>query len=122
MTDDAPFQATIASEFFIQGLTRDGRQFRPSDWAERLCGAMSSFSAEGTGGRNAHLKYSPYVRPTMLNGVKSVVVDEALRLVEPLAFHFVMDFARDNDLQVVAACLIPEPPVEPRYGADIDKS
>ncbi|NDP60794.1 MAG: DUF3579 domain-containing protein, partial [Oxalobacteraceae bacterium] len=43
------------------------------------------------------------------NGVKSVVVDEALRQIEPLAFHFVMDFARDNDLQVIDACLIPDP-------------
>jgi hypothetical protein len=118
MTDEAPPHQTIASEFFIQGITRDGRQFRPSDWAERLCGAMSSFRQDGTGGRNAHLKYSPYVRPTMLNGVKSVVVDEALRLIEPLAFHFVMDFARDNDLQVIAACLLPEPPGEPKRGVE----
>src|SRR5438552_17692387 len=27
-------------EFFIQGLTRDGQTFRPSDWAERLAGAV----------------------------------------------------------------------------------
>lgn len=120
MTDDVTSQAAIASEFFIQGLTRDGKQFRPSDWAERLCGAMSSFRPEGTGGRNAHLTYSPYVRPTVLNGVKSVVVDEALRLLEPLAFHFVMDFARDNDLQVIAACLLPEPAAEPKRDTDSD--
>lgn len=99
----------IANEFFILGLTSAGRQFRPSDWTERLCGAMSCFRPEGSGGRNAHLKYSPYVRPTVLNGVKSVVVDEALRQIEPLAFHFVMDFARDNDLQVIDACLLPDP-------------
>ncbi len=99
----------IAREFFILGVTRDGKQFRPSDWAERLCGVMSCFRPEGSGGRNAHLKYSPYVRPTMLNHVKSVVVDEALRQLEPLAYHFVMDFARDNDLQVVNACLLPDP-------------
>ena len=108
MNADATPPPVIANEYIIQGLTRDGKQFRPSDWAERLCGAMSSFRPEGTGGRNAHLKYSPYVRPTMFNGIKSVVVDEALRLVEPLAFHFVLDFARDNDLQIVAACLLPE--------------
>jgi hypothetical protein len=27
-------------EIFIQGRTRDGKTFRPSDWAERLAGAM----------------------------------------------------------------------------------
>lgn len=99
----------VAREFFIQGITSNGRQFRPSDWAERLCGVMACFRPEGSGGRNAHLRYSPYVRPTVLNGVKSVVVNEALREIEPLAYHFVLDFAKDNDLQVVNACLLPEP-------------
>jgi len=100
---------TVASEFFIQGITSDGRQFRPSDWAERLCGVMSCFRPEGSGGPHAHLRYSPYVRPTVLGGIKSVVVNEALRDMEPKAYHFVLSFARDNDLQIVNACLLPEP-------------
>jgi hypothetical protein len=94
------------AEFFIIGKTSDGRQFRPSDWAERLCGVMSCFNPDG-GGRNAHLQYSPYVRPTMINGVRSVVVNTALKQLEPLAFHFVVNFAKDNDLQVVDACELP---------------
>lgn len=102
-----------AREFFIQGITHDGRQFRPSDWAERLCGVMSHFRPEGTRGRHAHLQYSPYVRPTVLNGIKSVVVNEALRELEPLAYHFVLNFAKDNNLQVVDACLLPEPEEQP---------
>jgi hypothetical protein len=101
-----------AREFIIQGVTSDGKPFRPSDWAERLCGVMACFRPEGSGGPNAHLQYSPYVRPTVLNGVKSVVVDEAIREIEPLAYHFVMDFAKDNDLQVVQACLLPDPPAK----------
>jgi hypothetical protein len=68
----------MASEFFILGLTTDGKQFRPSDWAERLCGVMSCFRPEGSGGRNAHLQYSPLVRPIMINGVRAVVVSETL--------------------------------------------
>lgn len=97
-----------AQEFFIQGITSTGRQFRPSDWAERLCGVMSCFRPEGSGGPNAHLQYSPYVRPTLLNGIKSVVVNEELRQIEPLAYHFVLNFAKDNDLQIIDACLLPE--------------
>lgn len=97
----------IIKEFFILGVTSNGKQFRPSDWSERLCGAMSCFQQGG--GRNAHLKYSPYVRPILLNGIRSVVVNEELRQIEPLAYHFVVDFAKDNDLQVVDACLLPEP-------------
>jgi hypothetical protein len=98
-----------AREFFIQGITSGGKPFRPSDWAERLCGVLACFSPEASNGPNAHLQYSPYVRPTILNGIKSVVVNEKLRDFEPLAFHFVLNFAKDNDLQVVDACLLPQP-------------
>ena len=113
MADFDHTEIPITREFFIMGVTRDGKSFRPSDWAERLCGVLACFRPEGSGGRNAHLKYSPFVRPSVLNGVKSVVVDEALRKLEPLAYHFVMDFARDNDLQVVDACLLPDPASPP---------
>jgi hypothetical protein len=37
-----------------------------------------------------------------------VAVNEALRELEPLAYHFVIDFAKDNDLQVIEACLVPD--------------
>jgi len=94
--------------FFILGVTSDGRQFRPSDWAERLCGVMSGFRPEGAVSRNAHLQYSPYVCPTVVNGVKAVVVNGKLRALEPLAYHFVLEFAKDNGLQVVDACPMPD--------------
>jgi hypothetical protein len=107
MVEPADIKKEPANEFFILGLTSNGRQFRPSDWAERLCGVMSCFQPEG--GRNGHLKFSPYVRPTVLNGIKAVVVNSALQQFEPLAYHFVVNFAKDNDLQVVDACLLPIP-------------
>ena len=97
-------------EFFIQGLTRDGKTFRPSDWAERLAGAMSCFRPEGVqSGIGAFIGYSPYCVPRLINGVKCVIVNEALKGVEPMAWDFVMNFARDNQLQVAEACLVPEP-------------
>ena len=110
MADSNKDNLTPVREFFIQGITSDGQQFRPSDWAERLCGAMSCFRPSGS--RNAHLQYSPYVRPILLNGVRSVVVNEAIREIEPLAYHFVLSFAKDNDLQIIDACLLPEPPAK----------
>jgi hypothetical protein len=98
-------------EIFIQGLTRQGKVFRPSDWAERLAGAMSCFRPGGAKlGPGAHIGYSPYCVPTTLDGVKCVVVNEALRNIEPMAWDFVMNFARDNDLQVLEACLLPDAP------------
>jgi hypothetical protein len=96
-------------EVFIQGVTQDGRVFRPSDWAERLAGAMSCFRPEGSmGGIGAFIGYSPYCVPRVINGVKCVIVNEALRDVELMAWDFVMNFARDNNLQVAEACLLPE--------------
>ena len=43
-----------------------------------------------------------------MGGVKCVVVDERLREVERMAFDFVMNFARDNDLQVYEGCSLPD--------------
>ena len=41
----------------IIGVTKEGKKFRPSDWAERLCGVMSAFGAE------RKMKYLPHVGP-----------------------------------------------------------
>ncbi len=91
----------MARQYYIIGLTADGRPFRPSDWSERLAGAMSSFRPCGSvGGAAAHIGYSPYCQPRTCDGAKAVLVDEALREIEPMAWDFVMNFARDNGLQV----------------------
>lgn len=100
-------------ELFIKGVTSQGRPFRPSDWAERLAGVMAGFRPGGSGkGHGAHIGYSPYCIPTSLGNIKCVVVNEALRDLEPMAWDFVLNFARDNDLQVVDACLIGDPPAK----------
>jgi hypothetical protein len=85
--------------FKIQGITRQGKPFRPSDWAERLAGALSSFRPPGSG-VDAHIHYSPYCVPRVVGGVKCVIVNEALRSVEPMALDFALHFARDNDLVI----------------------
>ena len=104
-------------EFFIQGVTLAGRTFRPSDWSERLAGALSSFrprsGGAASGGIGANIGYSPYCVPRVIDGIKCVIVNEALRDLEPMAWDFVMHFARDNELQVVEACLLPDPPAGP---------
>jgi hypothetical protein len=98
-----------ASEFFIQGITPDGQPFRPSDWAERLAGAMSCFRPDGVqGGIGSFIGYSPLCVPRVINGVKCVIVSDALRDIEPMAWDFVMNFARDNQLGLTEACLIPD--------------
>ena len=80
-------------EFVIQGVTLDGKPFRPSDWAERLCGVMAAF------GRDQRMQYSPYVHPINAGGVRCVVVDVRLEQVEPMAYRFLLSFAKDNELR-----------------------
>lgn len=87
-------QAT--DEFVIFGLTQDGKPFRPSDWADRLCGVMAQFG----GGAANRMAYSPYVYPILADGVRAVVVDARLRDLEPLAYKFLVNFAKDNELQI----------------------
>ena len=81
-------------EFVITGITLEGKPFRPSDWAERLCGVMSAF------GGDHRMAYSPFVHPITANGVRCVVVDVRLEAVEPMAYRFLLSFAKDNELQV----------------------
>lgn len=98
---------TASQEVFIQGITSQGRAFRPSDWAERLAGVMAQFHP-GAGRLGSHLAYSPWCTPTTLGGIKCVVVHTDLRAFNAQAWDFVMNFARDNDLQITQACLLPD--------------
>ena len=104
-----PMVSNSAKEVFIQGITHDGKTFRPSDWAERLAGVMSQFRPGGAV-PGSHLSYSPWCIPTTMGNVKCVVVHHDLRDHDVMAWDFVMNFARDNGLQVAEACLLPDPP------------
>ena len=88
-----------AKKVFILGLTRSGRAFRPSDWAERLAGVMSQFRPGGAQ-PGSHLMYSPWCIPTTVDGVRCVVVDPHLRDYDVMAWDFCMNFAKDNELQI----------------------
>ena len=62
----------------------------------------------GAGGLGGDIAYSPWCVPTTMDGAECVVVNRALRDHEPMAWDFVMGFARDNELQVIEACLRPD--------------
>lgn len=81
-------------EIIIVGITTNGEIFRPSDWAERLCGCMSLF------GDDQRISYSPYLKPIIASGVKCVVIDRRLEQMSPEAFDFLMSFCNDNELQL----------------------
>lgn len=82
-------------EIVIHGTTSKGKTFRPSDWAERLCGILSSFD------KGNRLSYHQWVRPMLVDKVRCVAVDKKLEEINPPMFRFLMDFAADNDLRVM---------------------
>jgi hypothetical protein len=43
------------------------------------------------------------VQPIMYEGVRSVRVDARIHGIEPLAFHFLLSFSKDNNLRVIPA-------------------
>jgi len=91
--------SSSTKEFIILGLTLEGKTFRPSDWAERLAGVMSQFRPGGALPGD-HISYSPWCVPNQIDGYKCVLVHIDLKDFEPMAWDFVMNFAKDNQLQV----------------------
>ena len=62
---------------------------------------MARFHPDGNSGQLSHIRYSPYVQPIMYEGVRSVRVDARIHGIEPLAFHFLLSFSKDNNLRVI---------------------
>ncbi|WP_251359594.1 DUF3579 domain-containing protein [Kangiella sp. TOML190] len=79
--------------YIIQGITQSGDKFRPSDWAERMCGNLCSF-------RNRRMIYSPLLRPAVIEGIKSVIVHHQLEQQHPNLFKEILDFAHKNQLKI----------------------
>ena len=86
----------------VEGVTQSGGKFRPSDWVERFAGNAASF------GDDNRLHYSPYIKPTVYNGVKGLLVDPRLRDARPELFRQLVGFARENRLRVPETCGVPE--------------
>jgi hypothetical protein len=81
------------SKIIITGVTEDGEQFRPSDWAERVSGTLSTF-------RNHRIYYSPLLKPTVQNETKCVVLDKSLKESNPKLYEHILEFARENKLKI----------------------
>lgn len=99
-------------EIIIHGTTSKGKVFRPSDWAERLCGILSSFNKDN------RLSYHEWVRPVLLDKIRSVAIAPKLEEINPSMFRFLMDFAADNDLRVMEyGALLEELGISPKEAA-----
>lgn len=81
-------------KIIIEGRTPQGRQFRPSDWAERMSGVMATF-------KNSRIYYSPLLQPSVTTeGLKCILLDPELREHSPQVFDAVLDFAKNNNLHI----------------------
>ncbi len=91
--DNFPIESV--HEWLILGITTEGRTFRPSDWAERLCGAIAQYN-------NGRLIYSELAYPISRNGQIGIVIETLLRSENPTIYSFFMNFARDNRLKIIS--------------------
>lgn len=89
--------AKPSNEIIIEGNTRAGKPFRPSDWVDRMCSTYATF------GEDRKLKYSPYLKPRVVNGVRCLAVDLKLKVVNPEGYAQLMHFADENQLNVLDA-------------------
>lgn len=80
--------------WLIQGVTTEGKRFRPSDWAERLSNLMARFN-------DGRLTYSPLLFPVIRNGEKCIHIDSRLQQESPDIYELVMEFARNNNLNII---------------------
>jgi Protein of unknown function (DUF3579) len=85
----------IIAEIIIEGNTREGKPFRPSDWVDRMCSTYATF------GEDRKLKYSPYLKPKVVNGVRCLAVDLKLKTVNPDGYAQLMHFADENQLNIL---------------------
>ena len=80
-------------KIIIEGVTETGETFRPSDWAERMSGQLSTF-------RKHRIKYSPMLQPTMKEGHQCVVLDPSLKETNPELYQSILEFAKVNHLKI----------------------
>ena len=82
------------NKIVIKGITQSGSKFRPSDWAQRLTGAISTL------GPGRRIIPHPKVSVSLIEGVPCVIVDQDLEAEEPMLYSFLKKFADSNLLQI----------------------
>lgn len=81
-------------KIIIEGITKEGKAFRPSDWAERMSGSLACF-------KNSRLHYSPLLQPSVnKDGYKCVLLDPKLKESSPQIYQSILEFAKNNQLKI----------------------
>ena len=85
---------TKDKKIVIEGVTDQGKTFRPSDWAERMSGAMATF-------KGSRIQYSPLLQPGVSHeGYHCVLLDPKLKETSPQIYDSIMAFAKENHLKI----------------------
>ncbi len=82
-----------SKKIIIEGVTETGEKFRPSDWAERMSGQLSTF-------RKRRIHYSPLLQPSTHDGNKCVILDQKLKQSNPALYNSILEFAKNNKLKI----------------------
>lgn len=81
-------------KIIIEGVTPQGKAFRPADWAERMSGSLASF-------KNRRIQYSPLLQPSVnTEGYKCILLDPKLQETCPEVYQAILDFAKRNELKI----------------------
>lgn len=94
-----------AVHIVIEGLTEEGRVFRPSDWIERLLETLTHFGSDRRSGARRYrgperrARQISFLQARICDGHKCLIVDLRLRDANPQAFEFLMEFVRSNRLR-----------------------
>lgn len=80
-------------KIIIEGVTESGETFRPSDWAERMSGQLSTL-------RKRHIQYSPLLQPSTKDGRRCVLLDPKLKESNPELYQSILEFAHKNHLKI----------------------
>tara|TARA_B110000879_G_C11003858_1_gene444131 strand:+ start:591 stop:887 length:297 start_codon:yes stop_codon:yes gene_type:complete len=83
-----------SEKILIEGVTPEGKKFRPSDWADRMSGKLATF-------KNSRIKYSPMLQPSVnKKGNQCVLLDPSLKQTNPDLYDSILSFAKHNQLNI----------------------
>ena len=84
----------LYEKILIMGQTKEGKKFRPSDWAERLYYTVASY------GKNGRIIINPLVNLNQEDNSKCFVINATLQDKDPMIYDFLVDFAVSNELEM----------------------
>ena len=83
----------LYEKILIIGQTKEGKKFRPSDWAERLYYTVADYK------KNGRIIFNPLVSINNAEQSKCFVINTSLQKKNPMAYNFLIDFAITNELE-----------------------